>query len=309
MEIGNLKFDKPIFLAPMAGYTDVAFRSICEECGADMCYTEMVSAKGLFYGSEKTEELLAFEDNTKYKAIQIFGSDAFVMAQICARLSKNCHLIDINMGCPAPKIFKNGEGSALMKELEKAENIITSCVKASSVPITVKFRLGVEKNNYVACEFAKMCERAGASAITIHGRFTEEFYSGTVDYEKITEVVKSVSIPVIGSGDIKDIESLNKMWATGVSGVMVARASIGNPQIFSLLKGKESPYTKFEAYEKHISLLRKYFSDDYIVRYLRKHLVGYLSNLKGVSKLKSELLVMTDLNEVMSRVKQALSGI
>ena len=306
MKIGNLTFNNPIFLAPMAGYTDVAFRSICEECGADMCYSEMVSAKGLYYGSEKTEGLLSFEDNTKYKAIQIFGNDSEVMAEICKRLSCKCHLIDINMGCPAPKIFKNGEGSALMNDFVTAEKVISACVKSSSVPVTVKFRLGVKQDNFVGVEFARMCERAGVSAITVHGRFTEQFYAGSVDYEKISQIVKAVSIPVIGSGDIVDEKSLEKMRACGVQGVMIGRASIGNPQIFSTLNKKECKMTKLEAYKKHVQILRKYFSDDYIVKYMRKHLVGYLAGIEGVNKIKREVLVNCNLNEVMSIMESVL---
>lgn len=306
MKIGNLSFDNPIFLAPMAGYTDVAFRSICEECGADMCYSEMVSAKGLYYGSEKTEGLLSFEDNTKFKAIQIFGNDSEVMAEICKKLSSKCHLIDINMGCPAPKIFKNGEGSALMNDFATAEKVISACVKSSSVPVTVKFRLGVKQDSFVGVEFAEMCERAGASAITVHGRFTEQFYSGSVDYEKISQIVKAVSIPVIGSGDIVDRQSLEKMRACGVQGVMIGRASVGNPQIFSTLNGKECSMTKLEAYKKHVQILRKYFSDDYIVKYMRKHIVGYLAGIEGVNKIKREVLVNCNLNEVMSIMENVL---
>lgn len=306
MKIGNIEFNNPIFLAPMAGYTDVAFRSICEECGADMCYSEMVSAKGLYYKSEKTEALLAFEDNTKYKAIQIFGNDALIMGEICNRLSKKCDIIDINMGCPAPKIFKNGEGSALMNDFATAEKVIRSCVENSSVPVTVKFRLGVKMDEFVGVEFAKMCERAGASAITVHGRFTEQFYSGTVDYDKISKICSAVSIPVIGSGDIVDSESLDRMLATGVQGVMIGRGAIGNPQIFSTLKNKSCSMTKLDAYLKHIDLLRKYFSDDYIVKYTRKHIVGYLSNIIGASKIKREVLVMDNLDDVISVMKQVL---
>lgn len=307
MKIGNLTFNNPIFLAPMAGYTDVAFRSICTECGADMCYSEMVSAKGLYYGSEKTEGLLSFEDNTNLRAIQIFGSDSEVMAEICARLSEKCDLIDINMGCPAPKIFKNGEGSALMNDFALAEKVITACVKSSKVPVTVKFRLGVKQDEFVGVEFAKMCARAGASAITVHGRFTEQFYSGSVDYEKIAEIVKAVDIPVIGSGDIVDKYSLEKMRACGVQGVMIGRASIGNPQIFALLKGESCEMTKLEAYEKHIAILRKYFSDDYIVKYMRKHIVGYLAGIEGVNKIKAALLTNCNLEEVMQIMRQTLS--
>ncbi len=306
MKIGNLTFNKGIFLAPMAGYTDVGFRAVCEKCGAELCFTEMVSAKGFFYGSEKTEEMMAFE-NAKYRAIQIFGSDAEIMGQICEKLSKKCDLIDINMGCPAPKIYKNGEGSALLNDFTKAEKIIRECVRCSSVPVTVKFRLGVKSDNFVGVEFAKMCEISGASAIAIHGRFTEQYYAGNVDYEKISQIVKAVSIPVIGSGDIVDKASYKIMLETGVSAVMIGRGAVGNPQIFTELTEGTCGMTKWQALEKHVEILKKYYDEDYIVRYMRKHFVAYLSSRKNCTSIKREVVLSTNLDEAMRLCKNALT--
>lgn len=300
LKIGNLTFEKGIFLAPMAGVSDVGFREVCELCGAEMCYTEMVSAKGLYYGSERTEEMLSFAPCVKYKAVQIFGNDAYIMGEIVKSFGKKYDLIDINMGCPAPKIFGNKEGCYLMSDLATAENIIRECVKNSEVPITVKFRLGINKSNINAVEFAQMCERAGASAITVHGRTRSDFYSGTVDYEKIKNVVDAVSIPVIGNGDIVDKESYEKMLLTGCAGVSIGRGAMGNPQIFSLLKGITPPLTKAESLKQHIYRLQQYFSDDFINKNMRKHLLWYLHSIPNIKQLKAKIVTLDSLNESLS---------
>jgi len=291
----------------MASVTDVGFRSVCSDFGAELTYSEMVSAKGLYYGSEKTQELLAFEDNCKLKAVQIFGNDPVIMAEIVKGFGTKYDIIDINMGCPAPKVFKNGDGCALMGNIELAREIISACVKVSQVPITVKFRSGIDENHINAIEFAKMCESAGASAITLHPRTREQFYSGKADYELLRQVVQSVNIPVIGSGDVVDIQSYMRMKETGVSAVMIGRGALGNPEIFSVLSGQNVPYSKFDAVKKHIEILKKYYSDDYLTKYLRKHFLWYVSGIDNVKQIKAKLAVCDDLNVALQLIKDAFN--
>lgn len=309
MKIGNIEFKTGIFLAPMASVTDVGFRSVCTDFGAELTYSEMVSAKGLYYGSEKTQELLAFEENSKLKAVQIFGNDAKIMAEVVKSFGTKYDIIDINMGCPAPKIFKNGDGCALMGDIKLAKEIISSCVAVSKVPITVKFRSGINENCINAIEFAKMCEDAGASAITLHPRTREQFYSGKADYEVLKKVVQSVNIPVIGSGDVVDLASLEKMKATGVSAVMIGRGALGNPEIFSILSGQIAPYSKLEAIKKHILILKKYFSDEYLTKYLRKHFLWYVSGFDNVKQVKAKLAVCNDLDVAIKLIESVLNGV
>lgn len=357
MKLKNLKTNN-IFLAPMAGVNDVGFRALASFFGAGLTYTEMISAKGLIYGegkasknvlnldfikaepkisSNKTALMLLTENIEDKKAVQIFGNDEKFMAKACQNeyLAK-FDLIDINMGCPAPKIVKNGEGSALMANIDKAEEIIKACVEATNKPITVKFRKGYKKDN--AVEFAKMCEIAGASAITIHPRFMSQGYGGKADYELLKEIKKSVKIPVIGSGDVKDIDSYRRMLASGVDAVMIGRASLGNPMIFkelndfnskksiSLLKyvqkndffkdilTKEDlknlemneSYIKYICAKKHISILRKYFSEKYLVKYMRKHMLWYANGLKNRADLKQNIARSNDLNQSLEWLKEII---
>ena len=345
MKIGELEFKNGLFLAPMAGVTDVAFRAICKSHGAELCYTEMVSARGLIFGEEKalsgvknienfsedetflkknilnkefiknnpdfsknkTATLLLTEEIESPKVVQLFGNDPEIMAKACQhKLIQKFDIIDINMGCPAPKIIKNGEGSKLMDNFDLAEKIIVACKNATDKPITVKFRKGFKKN--VAVQFAKMCERAGADAITIHGRLASEMYGGTVDYETIKAVKESVKIPVIGSGDVRDCASYQKMIETGVDGVMIGRGALGKPYIFAELKDEkiaQGGALKFECAKKHIEILRKYFKEEFLVKYMRKHMLWYASG-SNKKEIKQKIALSNDLDESLNLLKELL---
>lgn len=305
MKINNKEYGK-VFLAPMAGVTDVGFRYVCKLAGADMTFTEMVSAKALSYDSEKTKELLFTSDIETPKAVQIFGHEPEVMAEICQmeELSK-FDLIDINFGCPAPKIVNNNDGSALLKDLNLLEKIVSSCVKNSPMPISCKFRKGYFSNENIAVEVAKICENAGTKMITIHGRTRSQMYSGSVDLETIANVKANVKIPVVGNGDVVDLESYNKMLSTGVDAVMIGRGALGNPNIFSLIKGK-TPINKYNLIEEHINMLKQYFPDRYISTTMRKHLLWYIAGEKCATSIKREIATSDNIAESLQLIKEIL---
>lgn len=228
LNIGNVKIKNNILLAPMAGITDGAFRKISKKYGnPGMVYTEMASSKAIFYGDEKTDKIIRTEGEQRPIAIQIFGSEPEVMADTAKKIAKYADIIDINMGCPAPKVVKNGDGSKLLLNLELVGQIVEAVVKAVDIPVTVKIRKGWDNDNIVAVEAAKVIERAGAKAITVHGRTRAQYYSGQVDLDIIKQVKEAVRIPVIGNGDVKTIEDAKKMFDhTGVDGIMIGRGAL-----------------------------------------------------------------------------------
>lgn len=283
MKIGNVRIKNNIVLAPMAGYTDLAFRSLCQRYGAGLVCTEMISSQALHYKNKKTEDMLLSVDK-KPCAVQIFGHNPEIMAEAVKNpLIEKFDIIDINMGCPAPKIVKNGDGGALLKNIDLARKIIESCVKASAKPITVKFRIGFDESDINAIKFAKMCEDAGASAIAVHGRTVKQGYSGTVDYATIKAVKESVKIPVFANGDCRSKEDVEKILnLTGADGVMVGRAAVGTPEIFAQLsKTKSAKIDKFEQIKFHYETMLKFYSENYVMKTLRAHLASYLKPMFG----------------------------
>ncbi len=286
-----------ILLAPMAGVTDAVFRLLCREQGAGLVYTEMVSAKGLCHENFNTHELLNSFGESPI-AVQIFGSEKESMARVCAsELINRFDLIDINMGCPSPKITGNGDGASLMRDISKASGIIKACVKAAGRPVSVKFRKGWDEQSINAVEFAKMCEDSGASMIAVHGRTKIQQYSGKADWDIISEVKKSVTIPVIGNGDIYTPEdAANMLEYTGCDAVMVARGAQGNPWIFRsiaeyLANGEYKMVSSTEKRDmalRHLNLMAESKGEKSAVLEMRKHFAWYLSGLRDAASLRLE---------------------
>ena len=302
MRINNKELKNNLVFAPMAGVSDVGMRFLCSYYGADATFTEMLSAMAMEHNSSKNRLLTLTTDAEKIKVAQIFGKSPEIMAKIVNDESlEKFDAIDINMGCPAPKIIKNGEGSALMKNPLLASKIIKSCVNSSKKPVSVKMRLGFDK--IVATDFAKMCEDSGASFITVHGRTQSQLFSGSVNYEEIAKVKSAVKIPVIGNGDVVDRESYLKMLGTGVDAVMVGRGAQGKPWIFSVLQGKELKINPYEVAKKHVEILRNYFDEKWLKLYMRKHFLWYLSGVKCASEQRVKIATSNDIEKSLAVLK------
>ncbi len=297
LQIGNVELENNLILAPMAGVTDLPFRILCKEQGAGTVCTEMASSRAIFHNDEKTKKLIDTTGEKRPIIYQIFGSDEESMAYSSKEFSKFADIIDINMGCPAPKVVKNGDGSKLLLDLEKAEKIIKAVVENSTVPVTLKIRKGWDKEHIVATEIAKIAEKNGISAITVHGRTRTEFFSGDVDLDIIKKIKEAVSIPVIGNGNIVDEESALRMFEqTGVDGIMIGRGSLGNPWIFRNVKHflengeKLQPPTMEErkkAMKRHIELSINFKGENVAIHEIRKHISWYTKNLPNSSEFRN----------------------
>lgn len=303
VKIGNVITKNNLFLAPLAGYSDAALRVICQGYGAGLAFTEMVSCKGLKYGNEKTSDILFTYPEEEIKAVQIFGNDPLIMGEIASsKYLEKFDIIDINMGCPVPKIYNNGEGSALLNDLNLASKIIKS-VKKSGKAVTVKFRIGLTEGNFVTEDFAKMCEDSGADMITIHGRVKTAIYSGPCNYEEIKKAKRAVKIPVIGNGGIFSLEDANEMVEnTGVDGVMIARGAMNNPMIFSeILQNNNLPPMK-DMMLKHLKLLEERYGEERTAVIFRKQMAFYLKGFRNSKRLKEKVFsarVSSEIEEVI----------
>ncbi len=307
MKIDDLEIEHPVFLAPMAGVSDYPYRQLIREMGVELVYTEMVSSKGYEYGNKRTAELIEFEKKQNGKiAVQIFGEEPEFMARAAAGISEeyNIDIIDINMGCPARKIVKNGAGSALMKDLELAYEIIKATVEAAGVPVTVKMRSGWDEENINAVELAKAAEEAGAAAAAVHGRTRSQFYKGQADWQIIKEVVQALDIPVIANGDIFSAEDAKAAFdQTNCAGIMIGRRAQGYPWIFreiiEYLKTGElieapSYSEKIEMAIRHLRLAVEYYGERHGVPIMRKHISWYLKGLPNAGEMKNKVNQLTE---------------
>ncbi|MBQ2938422.1 MAG: tRNA dihydrouridine synthase DusB [Clostridia bacterium] len=314
MKIGNVELENNLILAPMAGVTDLPFRKICKEFNPGLVCTEMVSSKAIFHDDSKTKLLMNTNGEKRPISMQIFGSDEETMGYAAKYVSELADIVDINMGCPAPKVVKNGDGSKLLLDIEKAEKVIKAVVKNSNKPVTLKLRKGWDLNNIVAIDFAQMAEKAGVSAITIHGRTRTEMYSGKADLEVIKKVKEAVDIPVIGNGDIVDEESALKMLEyTGVDGIMIGRGVFGNPWIFEKIKyfletGEKLPEIsneeKLRVIKKHIEFELEEKPDITAIRELRKHIAWYTKNMPNSSDFRNEINKIEDKDKLIKKVEE-----
>ncbi len=315
MKIGNVQLDNEVFLSPMAGVTDLPFRTICKEKGCGMLYTEMINAKALCYDDENTKKMLRMEKDEHPVAVQIFGSDPEFMGKAAAIMNEYPNeILDINMGCPAPKVIKNGDGSALMRNPKLAAEVLSSVVKNSKKPVTLKIRKGWDDDSVNAVEIAKIAEECGISALAIHGRTREQFYSGKADWDIIAEIKQAINIPVIGNGDVFEVQdAVNMLEKTKCDAIMIGRGAQGNPWIFNRINhymktGEILPEPTLE--EKittainHMNLAVAEHGDYVAVREMRKHIGWYLKGLKNSAKYRDQINKITDYKEVIAMLEE-----
>ena len=314
MKIGNLNLDNRVFLSPMAGVTDLPFRLICKEQDCGMLYTEMVNAKALCYDDQNTKKMLKIEEEEHPVAIQIFGSDPEYMDKDKKILNSYPNeILDINMGCPAPKVVKNGDGSALLKNPELAAKVLKAVVGNSEKPVTLKIRKGWDDTCINAVEIAKIAEDCGISAIAIHGRTREQYYSGKADWDIIRQVKENVSIPVIGNGDVFEVEdAINMLNQTNCDAIMIGRGAQGNPWIFKRINhymqtGEILPEPtleeKINTAKKHLKLAVEEHGEYVAVREMRKHIAWYLKGLRNSARVRDEINKIESYEEVVNKLE------
>ena len=323
LQIGSVRVNGRFIMAPMAGVTDRAFRQICRDCGAALTVSEMISTRALLFQDKKTRQLLQLAPNEKPGWIQIFGHEPESMAEgaVKALEISGAELLDINMGCPAPKIVRGGDGSALMRDPKQASAVIRAVVDAVSVPVTVKFRKGWDEESVNYLDFARMVQDSGASAVTLHGRTRTQMYAGQADWDAIAQVKQTLRIPVIANGDVSSPEDARRILAhTGADGVMISRGALGNPWLFAQCQamddGKEIPSSpelveRLRTARVQIELAREYKGERIAMLEARKHLAWYVKGVRGTKKLKAKISGLTSLDqleELLEEVVQTAGG-
>ncbi|MCX7746499.1 MAG: tRNA-dihydrouridine synthase family protein [Clostridia bacterium] len=305
IRLGNIIIPCNVLMAPLAGYTCYPFRMLCSELGAGLCYTEMVSCNALKYKDKATQKLLFTTPDEKIKAAQLLGSDPRIMEKVAkSDYFAEFDILDINMGCPVPNVFKNGEGSALLGDLKKASAIIKGCKKSGKV-LTVKFRAGIKEDAMIAAEFAKMCEDSGADMITVHGRSRNMMYDGTPYFDQIEQAKSVVRIPVIANGGIFSAADAEKMMnLTGADGVMIARYALENPFIFSELTNKEIKKSKYAILSEQIELTSRYFDETFTISYIKKLASYCMKKQKGTKQYKMDLYKCGSIEEMKHIIKK-----
>ncbi|MGL5642164.1 MAG: tRNA dihydrouridine synthase DusB [Paraclostridium sp.] len=317
MKIGNVILDNKVFLSPMAGVTDLPFRLICKEQDCGMLYTEMINAKALCYDDQNTKKMLKIEAEEHPVAVQIFGSDPAFMSGAAEILNEYPNeILDINMGCPAPKVVKNGDGSALMKNPKLTEEVLKAVVNKSKKPVTLKIRKGWDDNSVNAVEIAKIAEASGISALAIHGRTREQYYSGKADWDIIAKIKESIDIPVIGNGDVFEVEdAVNMINKTNCDAIMIGRGAQGNPWIFKRINhymqtGEILPGPtgdeKINTALRHLKLAVEEHGEYIAVREMRKHIAWYLKGLRGSARLRDEVNKIESYEEVVNKLSYYL---